>query len=145
MINYIEALENVVRQVGFPNEMIWGQSDCALVMNMYSEACRGEPVIANWPKYSTPKGALKALKSKGFNHLDEALDVSFTRLSDIVYPVAGDVVAVKSGNDGPWHSMAICRGDGTMYCATGPEAGPIIWRVAPMLSEFLAGPKWRVE
>lgn len=60
------------------------------------------------PKFSTATGALKALRSAGWDNLESMLDDLLDRLPSVSFMQLGDVVLAEG--EGPFDAIFICAG-----------------------------------
>ena len=77
-------------------EFKWRECDCVKIAR--NHLIRAGHKLPRIPSYDTPKGALRALKSKGWSSLDEMLDEFLTRVPPASM-LPGDI-ALMDGADG---------------------------------------------
>lgn len=71
--------------------MVWGASDCCLSSADLAHAICGQDLAAPLRGYSTPEGALKALRKLGHDSVESYLDSILPRCAR---PLAGDFVLI---------------------------------------------------
>ena len=94
----IEARRNVAMQ--------WGVSDCGLTSADLAFAVCGVDYAARLRGYSTPEGAMRALRRAGFDNVTAFLDAHMPRTEN---PEPGDYVVVR---DRPLDKTLIYGGPG---------------------------------
>lgn len=57
-----------------------GECDCASLVIEAVEAVTGRPVLNEFLAFSTPRGALRVLRNRGFAAAIDAIDANFTRI-----------------------------------------------------------------
>ena len=113
MMQRVEAADRFVAAwAGKP--MVWGESDCACGAAAMVEELTGTKPVKVWPKYNTPAGALKAIKRM---KADSLIDL-VTRKLELIEPgrtgAVGDIIGLKSADDGDWPSLAVDLGHGAV-------------------------------
>lgn len=106
-----------------------GQRDCVhLAAHALHQLGIGTPLLKG-AKYSTPKGALRALKRTGFASLIEAVDaMGFARIAPAsAWP--GDLIAMESDHPAGALGVALSGGDMLAF-QDGHEGAQVIGRGA---------------
>lgn len=146
MIDRIEAINSIMRKYttspsggGAGLAFVWGRTDCAMVMHEMVYAVTGRALVENWPSYSTPIGAKRALTKVGFASLSEFLDAHFDRVPETGVARPGDIVMIESDTPG-FDALCLALGyghvlapspDGVWHTTTPPfEMMRTAWRVA---------------
>ena len=124
-----------------------GSQDCAhLVMALRAEM--GAPITFKGTKYSTEKGALRALKKLGYSDLDGACDALLgARLETPLFANYGDIVMVP-GEGALAGGLGIMLNDGRVLIAAAPEGVTPFFQslghVDPVTGKSLCLAAWRL-
>lgn len=71
--------------------LVWGERDCGRMAAMVLREMGQKPGLSKFRRYSTPEGALRALKAHGFKDTAEVLDKKYDRIP-LAYALVGDII-----------------------------------------------------
>ncbi|WP_417257347.1 DUF6950 family protein [Celeribacter sp.] len=93
----LSAFLDETRRDGFA----WGKHDCALGLACGAvEAITGADLRKGWRgKYKTNKGALRALKKRGFDNVGDAFAAELPEYDNLLMAGVGDIAVVQSDDE----------------------------------------------
>lgn len=118
--------------IGKPLE--WGRTDCAKIVIFHLRQLEISLSVAKAGRYSTPAGAVRALKRLGFTRLSEVLDDrGLVRIAPAAR-IVGDIVELPSV-DGPG-ALSIAVGNGRIFGHHESLAGADVLQPVEMIAAW---------
>lgn len=104
------------------NPFEWGKHDCAIGLACGAiKAITGEDLRSGWETYSTPEGALRALKKAGFATLPDLVSSILPEHEHPSRAVIGDIGVIET--DGPIGTSLCVFDGGTVIILTEDGQG----------------------
>lgn len=120
----------------------WGKADCVRLVAFNLRKLGYRPSLAKGGAYSSEAGARRALKAAGFARLESTMDsIGLPRIGHASC-LAGDIVAITSGED--WPALGVALGNGRVLAfnvhtglagVCAPDAADVVaaWKADPCL------------